>query len=156
LNHFRFGGFSNRSSLFQTFLVINVYFISSPFFSFHEGLFIPDPCELTYGNTLLLSNAAISLGSAYSTRENLILFAAPNSASFILAWTFLSLQIKEFRNLGFYLSDSVYGCIFFILSGLHFLHVIVGLMFLGIYSNFPETFDFLYLIVCQDLYFTNG
>ena len=80
----------------------------TPFFNNHEALFVPDATELTYANTLLLSNAAISLGSAYSTRENLILFGAPNSASFILAWAFLSLQIKEFRNLGFYLSDSVY------------------------------------------------
>ena len=118
-----------------------IHFISSPFFNFQESLFLPDPCELTYGNTLLLSNAAVSLGSAYSTRENLILFGTPNSLSFILACIFLSLQIKEFKNLGFYINDSVYGSIFFILSGLHFLHVIVGLMFLGIYSNFPETFD---------------
>ena len=66
---------------------------------------------LTYGNTLLLSNAAVSLGSAYSTRENLILFGTPNSLSFILACIFLSLQIKEFRNLGFYINDSVYGSI---------------------------------------------
>ena len=131
-----------------------VHFMLTPFFNNHEALFVPDATELTYANTLLLSNAAISLGSAYSTRENLILFGAPNSASFILAWAFLSLQIKEFRNLGFYLSDSVYGCIFFILEGLHFLHVIVGLMLLGIYSNFGETFDCIYLIVCQDLYFS--
>lgn len=62
-----------------------IHFVSSPFFSFQESLFLPDPCELTYGNTLLLSNAAVSLGSAYSTRENLILFGTPNSLSFILA-----------------------------------------------------------------------
>jgi len=40
-----------------------IHFISSPFFNFQESLFLPDPCELTYGNTLLLSNAAVSLGS---------------------------------------------------------------------------------------------
>merc|ERR1711939_387693 len=26
-----------------------IHFISSPFFSFQELLFLPDPCELTYG-----------------------------------------------------------------------------------------------------------
>ena len=31
-----------------------IHFISSPFFNFQESLFLPDPCELTYGNTLLL------------------------------------------------------------------------------------------------------
>jgi cytochrome c oxidase subunit 3 len=126
---------------------------SSPFFSFQEALFLPDPCELTYGNTLLLSNAAVSLGSAYITRENLVLFGSPHSASLVFAWTFLSLQIKEFRNLGFFLSDS-YGCVFFFLSGLHFFHVVVGLVLLGILSSIPVAFglnqavsqDFFYLI----------
>ena len=33
-------------------------------------LFVPDPCELTYTNTLLLSNAALSLGCAFICREN--------------------------------------------------------------------------------------
>jgi heme/copper-type cytochrome/quinol oxidase subunit 3 len=91
--------------------------------------FMPDPCELTYGNTLLLSNAAISLGS-----REFNLFGSPHSASFILAWMFISLQIKEFRNLGFYVNDSVYGCVFFFLSGLHFFHVVVGLILLSIFT----------------------
>ena len=138
--------------LFISFFSGLVHFMLMPFC---EALFIPDATELTYANTLLLSSAAVSLGSAYSTRENLILFPAPSPAPLNLAWAFLSLQIKEFRNLGFYLSDSVYGCIFFILSGLHFFHIIVGLMFLGIRCNFPETFDSLFLRISQDLYFTD-
>ena len=105
-------------------------FSSSPFLCFQEALFLPDPCELTYGNTLLLSNAAVSLGSAYITRENLVLFGSPHSASFVFAWTFLSLQIKEFRNLGFYMNDSVYGCLFYFITGLHFFHVVVGISLL--------------------------
>lgn len=117
-----------------------VHFMLTPFFSNHEALFVPDATELTYANTLLLSNAAISLGSAYSTRENLILFGAPNSASFILAWAFLSLQIKEFRNLGFYLSDSVYGCIFFILSGLHFIYLNIWRIRFGSMSRSLDKF----------------
>merc|ERR1712013_548764 len=80
----------------------------------------------------LLSNSAVSLGSAYITRESLLFFGSPHSASFVFAWTFLSLQIKEFRNLGFYVSDSVFGCVFFFLSGLHFFHVIVGLVLIGL------------------------
>jgi hypothetical protein len=34
-----------------------------------EGFYIPDPCELTFANTLLLSNAAISLGNAFISLE---------------------------------------------------------------------------------------
>lgn len=126
---------------------------SSPLFSFQEALFIPDPCELTYGNTLLLSNAAVSLGSAYITRESLLFFGSPHSASFVFAWTFLSLQIKEFRNLGFYVSDSVYGCVFFFLSGFHFFHVVVGLVLLGILSSIPIILFSSFLCISQDFFF---
>ena len=46
--------------------------------------------------------------------------------------------MKEYRNLGFYLSDSIYGCLFFFLTGLHFFHVSVGLVLLGIFTSTPE------------------
>ena len=96
-----------------------------------EGLYVPDPCELTYANTLLLSNAAISLGNAFISLEIssqfLIFFSL---FSFILAWTFISLQIKEFRIMGLSINDSVYSCLFFFLTGLHFFHLLFGLLLL--------------------------
>ena len=70
----------SEAILFVSIFWASFHFTSSPFFSFQEALFLPDPCELTYGNTLLLSNAAVSLGSAYITRENLVLFGSPHSA----------------------------------------------------------------------------
>merc|ERR1712039_11385 len=48
--------------------------------------------------------------------------------SFILAWTFVSLQIKEFRIMGLSINDSVYSPLFFFLTGLHFFHLLVGLL----------------------------
>merc|ERR1711897_48755 len=81
-----------------------------------EGFYLPDPCELTFSNTLLLSNAAVSLGGAFVSLEIssqfLIFFSL---FSFILAWTFVSLQIKEFRVMGLSINDSVYSCLFFFL-----------------------------------------
>merc|ERR1712167_237349 len=98
-----------------------------------EGLYVPDPCELTYANTLLLSNAAISLGCAFIIKEiyssSMVLFSL---ISFVLAWTFISLQIKEFRNMGFSINDSVYSSVFFFLTGLHFFHVVVGIILISI------------------------
>jgi len=141
----------SEAILFSAIFWASFHFTSSPFFSFQEALFLPDPCELTYGNTLLLSNAAVSLGSGFSS-----LLGSPH-IPFLLAWTFLSLQIKEFRNLGFYVSDSLYGSVFFFLSGLHFFHVLVGLVILGILSTFPSAFGraiFHFLCTSQDLYFT--
>ena len=52
--------------------------------------------------------------------------------SFILAWTFITLQIKEFHNIGFYINDSIFMNVFFFLTGLHFLHVIIGIILIGI------------------------
>merc|ERR1712198_711518 len=74
--------------------------------------------ELTFANTLLLSNAAVSLGGAFVSLEissQFIIFFS--LFSFILAWTFISLQIN----------DSVYSSLFFFLTGLHFFHLLVGL-----------------------------
>merc|ERR1712194_735176 len=34
-----------------------------------EGFYLPDPCELTFANTLLLSNAAVSLGDSFISLE---------------------------------------------------------------------------------------
>merc|ERR1711976_743862 len=34
-----------------------------------EGFYVPDPCELTFANTLLLSNAAVSLGGGFVSLE---------------------------------------------------------------------------------------
>ena len=53
--------------------------------------------------------------------------------SFILACTFISLQIKEFRIMGLSINDSVYSCLFFLLTGLHFFHLLLGLFLLCLF-----------------------
>merc|ERR1712178_667729 len=61
--------------------------------------------------------------------------------SLILAWTFISLQIKEFRIMGLLINDSVYSCVFFFLTGLHFFHLVVGLFLLSLFfwgCSFPS------------------
>merc|ERR1711975_56281 len=97
----------------------------------HEGLYVPDPLELASANTLLLSNAAVSLGGAFVSREILSSSSTFSLLSFILAWTFISLQVKEFLILALSINDSVYGSVFFFLTGLHFFHVVVGLILLS-------------------------
>merc|ERR1711920_840203 len=93
-----------------------------------EGFHLPDPCELTFANSLLLSNAAVSLGNSFISLEissQFIIFFS--LFSFILAWTFVSLQIKEFGIMGLSINDSLYSCLFFFLTGLHFFHLLFGL-----------------------------
>ncbi len=109
--------------LFVSFFWTSFHSLSSPSYGIWpgEGFYVPDPCELTFANTLLLSNAAISLGNAFISLEISSLFSHFFSLfSFILAWTFISLQIKEFQIMGLLINDSVYSCLFFFLSILPF------------------------------------
>merc|ERR1712150_323256 len=121
---------ASEALLFVSFFWASFHSLSSPTLGIWpgEGFYLPDPCELTFANTLLLSNAAISLGNAFISLEIssqfLIFFYL---FSFILAWTFISLQIKEFRIMSLSINDSVYSCLFFFLTGLHFFHLLIGL-----------------------------
>merc|ERR1739836_153815 len=94
--------------------------------SLGEGFYLPDPFELTFANTLLLSNAAVCL------ELSLEFFTFFSLFSFIHAWTFISLQIKEFQIMGLSINDSVYSCVFFFLTGLHFFHLLLGLLLLSL------------------------
>merc|ERR1712066_503872 len=127
---------ASEALLFISFFWGSFHSLSSPTLGvcFGEGFYLPDPCELTFANTLLLSNAAVSLGGAFVSLEIssqfLIFFSL---FSLILAWTFISLQIKEFQIMGFSINDSVYSCVFFFLTGLHFFHLLIGLFLLSLF-----------------------
>merc|ERR1712036_150699 len=84
--------------------------------------------------SLRLSNAAVSLGGAFVSLEissSLLVFFS--LFSFILALTFISLQIREFRIMGLNINDSVYSSVFFFLTGLHFFHLVIGLFLLSLF-----------------------
>merc|ERR1712179_542496 len=134
---------ASEALLFISFFWASFHSLSSPSLGIWpgDGFYLPDPCELTFANTLLLSNAAVSLGNAFISLEIsssfLILFSL---FSFILAWTFISLQIKEFRIMGLSINDSVYSSLFFFLTGLHFFHLLFGLFLCCLFfwsSSFP-------------------
>merc|ERR1712197_288928 len=121
---------ASEALLFISFFWASFHSLSSPTLGIWpgEGFYLPDPCELAFANTLLLSNAAVSLGGAFVSLEIssqfLIFFFF---ISFILAWAFISLQIKEFRIMGLSINDSVYSSLFFFLTGLHFFHLLFGI-----------------------------
>merc|ERR1712045_364583 len=120
----------SEALLFISFFWASFHSLSSPSGgSFPgEGFYVPDPTELTFANTLLLSNAAVSLGGAFVSLEissSFIIFFS--LFSFVLALTFISLQIREFRIMGLHINDSIYSSVFFFLTGLHFFHLVIGL-----------------------------
>merc|ERR1712012_737709 len=139
---------ASEGLLFMSFFWASFHSLCSPTLGVcrGEGFYLPDPCELTFANTLLLSNAAVSLGSAFISLEiSSQFFIVFSLFSFILAWTFISLQIKEFRIMGLSINDSVYSCVFFFLTGLHFFHLLVGLFLCCLYfwgCSFPSKSEY--------------
>merc|ERR1712204_115344 len=103
------------------------------------------------------SNAAISLGNAIISLEissQLLIFFS--LFSFILAWTFISLQIKEFQIMGFFFIDSVYNCVFFFLTGLHFFHLFLGLLLISLlFHSCSFSFHFIFLFFFFFFFFLN-
>merc|ERR1712003_384494 len=82
----------SEALLFISFFWASFHSLSSPSLGIWpgEGFYVPDPRELTFANTLLLSNAAVSLGGAFVSLEiscSLLIFFS--LFSFILAWTFI-------------------------------------------------------------------
>merc|ERR1712154_471211 len=153
---------ASEALLFISFFWASFHSLSSPSLGIWpgEGFYVPDPCELTFANTLLLSNAAISLGNAFISLEISSSFLIYFSLfSFILAWTFISLQIKEFRIMGLSINDSVYSCLFFFLTGLHFFHLLLGVLLLSLFfwgCSFPyKIFYYYFLRASEVLLFYN-
>merc|ERR1712188_220461 len=149
---------ASEALLFLSFFWASFHSSSSPSFGVWPGeaFYLPDPMELTFANTLLLSNAAVSLGGAFISLEiscsSGIFFSL---ISFILAWTFISLQIKEFRVMGLFINDSVYSSVFFFLTGLHFFHLVVGLFLLFLFfwsSSFPYKKSSLFLLRVSEVH----
>merc|ERR1712190_210482 len=153
---------ASEALLFISFFWASFHSLSSPTLGIWpgEGSYLPDPCELTFANTLLLTNAAVSLGGAFVSLEIssqfLILFSL---FSFILAWTFISLQIKEFRIMGLSINDSVYSSLFFFLTELHFFHLLFGLFLCCLFfwgCSFPfKIYKFINLRVSEIHLFYN-
>ena len=140
----------SEALLFLSFFWTSFHSLSSPILeSFPiSAFYLPDPCELTFANTLLLFNAAISLGNAFISLE--ISTSIIISLFFIfifsfLSLSFISLQIKEFPIIPLSINDSF----FFFLTGLHFFHLTFGLLLLSLlflcccFSYLFRTSDFL-------------
>jgi len=111
--------------------------------TFLEGLITPSTRALILTITLLLSAASVLTGYAQCLREKSICFLYSSSAliTFNIAETFCSLQTSEYLMLEFCINDSIYGCVLFTLTGLHFSHVVVGIVLLFIsFWSLPTSF----------------
>ena len=78
---------------------------------------------LSSGFILTLSHESIIFGNKIKTLRHLLL-------TIILGTIFILLQITEYNYAEYNISDSIYGSIFYITTGLHGLHVFIGVLFL--------------------------
>merc|ERR1712057_87319 len=74
-----------------------------------NSILLPDPVELTVSIFML----------------NIYLYCA-----YLLGLLFLFMQVCEYQLLCFYISDSFFASSFYLITGLHFSHVIVGIVLL--------------------------
>jgi len=92
--------------------LMNVLYIGVPLFN--TSLLLCSSVSLTWAHKGLL------YGSFKTTVDGLLV-------TLILGSTFIYLQFKEYKSCMFNISDGAYPAAFYMLTGLHGMHVLVGL-----------------------------
>lgn len=98
---------------------------------YSKGLLI-DPFKVPLLNTLLLltSGATLTLSHLFLRLEKFAYSISALAVTIILAVFFIFIQLFEFVTSPFSINDSLYGNVFFILTGFHGFHVLIGTIFL--------------------------
>nr|QNE85914.1 cytochrome c oxidase subunit III [Sericostoma personatum] len=130
------------------FIVSEVFFFLSFFWTFFHsslsptleiGLYWPpvditpfNPFQIPLLNTIILLTSGISVSWAHHSilKNNLSQSIKNLTITIILGIYFTLLQAYEYYEASFSMTDSVYGSVFFIATGFHGLHVIIGSVFL--------------------------
>jgi len=85
-------------------------------------------------NSIFLFASAFTMQFAYwgLTKGNMKRFKILLIVTLILGSIFIGGQIREYLTSGLSISDGVYGGTFYLITGLHGFHVIVGLVFMAV------------------------
>nr|UZT67508.1 cytochrome c oxidase subunit 3 [Trybliographa sp. ZJUH 20220008] len=91
-----------------------------------------NPYQIPFLNTILLlsSGFTITLSHHSILNKNKSLSTKSLLMTIFLGMTFSLIQMYEYLESSFTISDSIYGSIFFMTTGFHGLHVIIGTIFL--------------------------
>ena len=99
-----------------------------------KGIDVLDPWKVPFLNTVIL----LSSGASVTWCHHAILAGERNQAVFSLSLTitlailFTLLQVLEYGEASFNISDGIYASTFFLATGFHGFHVFVGTCFLTI------------------------
>nr|YP_010990596.1 cytochrome c oxidase subunit III [Nisia atrovenosa]WOW98923.1 cytochrome c oxidase subunit III [Nisia atrovenosa] len=140
------------------FIVSEIMFFISFFWTFYHsslspciqiGMKWPPPSILTFNplqipllNTIILLSSGVSITWAH---HNLLNNKMSNSIKSILITIALGvyfsvLQFIEYKESSFSISDSIYGSLFFMSTGFHGIHVIIGTLFILINLKWLKNF----------------
>jgi heme/copper-type cytochrome/quinol oxidase subunit 3 len=86
-----------------------------------------------YATLILLFSAIAFNGASYCMKWGSWTYAVAYSTfGLVLGYIFLVIQVTEYKHLTFSITDSVFGSCFYLLTGFHGFHVMVGMIFLNI------------------------
>jgi len=99
-----------------------------------KGLVVLNPFAIPLLNTLILltSGATVTFAHYSLQAQNRVNTIAALAITVILAFVFTLFQISEYIAAPFNLSDGIYASTFFLATGFHGLHVIIGTLFLTV------------------------
>jgi len=146
---------------FALFIVSEVMFFFGFFWAFFHSSLSPaieigcvwppfgvipfDPLSTPLANTLVLlySGLTITYTHHYLVAQNFLKTFIGFAETILCGVLFTLLQFEEYVNAPFAISDGIYGSVFYMITGLHGVHVIVGTIFImvcyGRFMNFHFT-----------------
>lgn len=130
------------------FIVSELFFFISFFWTFFHSSLVPvvelggiwppvgiipfNPFQVPLLNTVILLSSGVRVTWAHQRLLGNSMKGAERSllVTWVLGVYFLGLQLFEYKRAIFRVRDSVFGSIFFVATGFHGLHVIIGSLFL--------------------------
>lgn len=97
-----------------------------------QGVVTTGPCLLAATNTLLLLGSGISLTWAHAAliAGDRVRVIKGVTYTIEMAVYFMFVQYWEYKYSGLHMNDSVFGSIFFMITGFHGFHVFIGVIFI--------------------------
>jgi len=98
------------------------------------GILVFNPVQVPLLNTIILLSSGVTVTWAHHSllAKNLSKTTQALSSTIVLGIYFTALQALEYWEASFSISDSVYGTTFFVATGFHGLHVVIGTTFLAV------------------------
>ena len=99
-----------------------------------KGIEVLDPWQIPFLNTMILLTSGASVTWAHHALVHNDHENTQDGLTYTLALgaIFTLLQVLEYMEATFSMSDSVYGSVFFLATGFHGAHVCIGSLFLGV------------------------